>query len=86
VFHLLPPPPVKKHKDNILFFNKTIALNAIKPVMGIRDVYPGDPGSEFFHPGSRIQVHKDSGSRIRISIKEFKYFLTQKIVSRLSEL
>jgi hypothetical protein len=32
-----------------------------------------DPGSEFFHPGSRIQGQKDFGSRIRIRIKEFKY-------------
>jgi hypothetical protein len=33
-----------------------------------------DPGSEFFHRGSRIQGQKDSGSRIRIHIKEFNYF------------
>jgi hypothetical protein len=33
-----------------------------------------DTGSEFFHPASRIQGQKDSGSRIRISIKEFNYF------------
>jgi hypothetical protein len=33
-----------------------------------------NPGPEFFHPGSRIQGQKDSGSRIRIRIKEFKYF------------
>jgi hypothetical protein len=41
---------------------------------------PG-PGSKF--SPSRIQGQKDSGSRIRIRIKEFKYFkfLTQKIVS-----
>jgi hypothetical protein len=31
-----------------------------------------DPGSEFFHPGSRVK--KDSGSRIRIRKKELKYF------------
>jgi hypothetical protein len=37
---------------------------------------PG-PGSEFFHPGSRIQGQKYSGSRIRIRIKEFKYFKTK---------
>jgi hypothetical protein len=37
----------------------------------IRDAYPG---SDFFHPGSQIQGQKDSGSRIRIRIKEFKYF------------
>ncbi len=40
------------------------------------------PGSEFFQPGSRVV--KGSGSRIRI--KEFKYFLTQKIVSELWEI
>jgi hypothetical protein len=32
----------------------------------------------------RIRGQKDSGSWIRIRIKEFKYFFTQKIVSRLS--
>ncbi len=32
------------------------------------------PGSEFVHPGSRIRGQKESGSRIRIRIKEFKYF------------
>jgi hypothetical protein len=42
-------------------------------VLRIRDVYPG---SDFFHfhPGSRIQRQKDSGSRIQIRIKEFNYF------------
>jgi hypothetical protein len=35
-------------------------------------------------PGFRIEGQKDSGSRIRIRIKEFKY-LTQKIVSKLSK-
>ncbi len=42
------------------------------------------PGSEFFHSGSRIHGQKDFWPRIRIRIKEFK-FLTQKIVSKLSE-
>jgi hypothetical protein len=36
-------------------------------------------------PGSRIQGHKDSGSQIRMRIKEFKYF-NPKIVSKLSEI
>jgi hypothetical protein len=45
-----------------------------------------DPGSEFFHPGYWIQGQTDSGSRIRFPIKEFKYFLTQKIVFELSEI
>jgi hypothetical protein len=44
------------------------------------------PDPKFFHHGSRIQGQKDSASRIRILIKEFKYFLTQKFVSRLSEI
>ncbi len=40
--------------------------------MRIRDVYPVSR-SEYFP--SRIQGHKDSGSRIQIRIKEFKYFI-----------
>ncbi len=36
----------------------------------IRDVYPG---SEFFHPGW-VKKIQDPGSRLRIQIKEFKYF------------
>ncbi len=52
-----------------------------KAVLRIRDVYPGSRIRIF---PARIQGHKDSGSRIRI--KEFKYFLTQKIVSKLSEI
>ncbi len=32
-----------------------------------------DPGPEFFHPGSQILGQNNSGSRIRIRIKEFKY-------------
>jgi hypothetical protein len=32
-----------------------------EPVLRFRDVW--DPESEFFHPGSRIKGHKDSGSR-----------------------
>jgi hypothetical protein len=39
-----------------------------KAVLRSRDVYPG---SKFFHPGSRIQGKKDSGSQIRIRIKEY---------------
>jgi hypothetical protein len=50
-----------------------------QPVLRIRDVYPG---SEFFHPRSRIQGPKDSGSRTRIRIK---VFLALKTVSKLSE-
>ncbi len=38
----------------------------IHTVLRIRDVYPG---SETFHPGSRIQGQKYSGSRIRIKGK-----------------
>ncbi len=39
--------------------------------MRIRDFHPG---SEFFHPGYRIQGKKDSESRIRVRTKEFKVF------------
>ncbi len=52
-------------------------------MLQIRDVYPG---SEFFpirDTRSRIQGQKDS--RIRIRMKEFKYF-NPKIVSKLSEI
>jgi hypothetical protein len=47
-----------------------------------------EPGPEFFYPGSRVKKIPNSGSRIRIRIKEFKVFLflTQKIVSKLSEI
>ncbi len=31
----------------------------LEPVVRIRDVYPG---TEFFHPGSRVQTATDSGS------------------------
>ncbi len=41
----------------------------VLPVLRIRDVYPG---SDFFHPGSRIQGWQDSEFRIRIRIKEHK--------------
>jgi hypothetical protein len=37
----------------------------------IQDVYPG---SELFHPRSRVKKIPDPGSRIRISIKKFEYF------------
>jgi hypothetical protein len=45
-------------------------------VLRIQNVYPG---SEFFRPGSRIQGQKDSGSWIRIRIKEFKNFYPKKL-------
>jgi hypothetical protein len=38
-----------------------------------------DHGSKFFHPVSRIQGQKDSGSRIQIRIKEFQYFLPKQL-------
>jgi hypothetical protein len=44
-------------------------------VLRIRDVYPG----------SQIQGQKESRIRIRILIKEFKYF-NPKLVSKLSEI
>ncbi len=37
------------------------------------------PDSNFFHPGSRIQGQKDSGSRIRI--RDFKYFYSENLIS-----
>jgi hypothetical protein len=47
-------------------------------------------GSGMFIPDaifpSRIQVRKDSGSRIRILIKEFKYFYPKKLFSKLLEI
>jgi hypothetical protein len=42
-----------------------------------------DPNFSIFDPGSQIQGQTYSGSRIRIRIK---VFLTQKIVSKLSDL
>ncbi len=57
-------------------------------------VFMPDSVSEFFHPESRISIKKipdpgsripDPGTRIRIRIKEFKFFLNQKIVSKLSQ-
>jgi hypothetical protein len=62
-----------------------VQILTVQTVLRIRDVYPG---SESFYPGSeiflfRIQGQKDAGSRIRNHIKKF---LTQKIVSKLSEI
>jgi hypothetical protein len=61
--------------------------------MRIRDVYPG---SEFFHPESRIQGQKGTGSRIPgqkdtgfrflIRNKEYKAFLTQTIFTKLMQI
>jgi hypothetical protein len=51
-----------------------IACKVPVPVLRIRDVYPG---SKFFHPGSRVK--KDSISRIRVHIKELKYFQNKKM-------
>jgi hypothetical protein len=47
--------------------NICIALQEKKTVLQIWDAYPG---SNFFHPGSRV----DGRSQIRIPIKEFNYF------------
>ncbi len=44
----------------------------------IRNVIP-DPGSEFFHSGSWNQGQKDSGSRIRIRLKEINYLSPKKL-------
>jgi hypothetical protein len=57
----------------------------LRPVLRIRDVYPRylipDPYS--FHPGSRLQGQKDSGSR---SASKNLRILSQKNVSKLSEI
>jgi hypothetical protein len=45
-----------------------LLFGKLKAVLRIRDV---SPESEFFHTGSWIQGQQDSGSRIRIRIKEF---------------
>jgi hypothetical protein len=47
--------------------------NTSAAVLRIRDKHPG---SAFFHPRTRVKriPNPDSGSRIRIRIKEFKYF------------
>ncbi len=56
---------------------------ALLAVLQIRDV---NPGSEFFHPESRIQGQKDSGSQIRIRIKVCKYFQPQKLFLTLGNM
>jgi hypothetical protein len=60
--------------DSRTFKNKYKTIICVR----IRDVYHG---SEFFHPGSRIQGQKDSGSRIPQRIKYFqpkKLFLSSR--------
>ncbi len=52
-----------------------VSITVMYPVLRIGDVYPW---SEFFHPGSRIQGQKGSESALKN--------LTQKIVSKLSEI
>jgi hypothetical protein len=77
---LAPDGGIRSADDvSILFFNSFLfltyspnlpsLLSPCLPVLRVRDVFPG---SEFFHPRSRIQGQKDSGSRIRI--KEFRFF------------
>jgi hypothetical protein len=66
----------KKKKLQILKAYKSIRADPVReyqlaPVLQIRDVYPGSRIRIF---PSRNQGNKDSGSRIRIRIKEFKYF------------
>jgi hypothetical protein len=46
-----------------------------------------DPNFSIPDPGSRgVKKIPNSGPQIRIRIEEFKVFLTQKIVSKLSEI
>jgi hypothetical protein len=65
----------ENHLDHRIFFYLDAIGSACRycsflkiffPVFRIRNVYPG--GSEFFHPGYRIQGSKDPGSGIRIRI------------------
>ncbi len=66
---------------------RSIKLKDCRPVLRIRDVSPGS-GMFIRDPGclSGIQDQNYSGSRIRIRLKEFKYFLTQNcFLSKLSE-
>jgi hypothetical protein len=49
------------HYLNIKVLIMRCVLEGLKRKLRIRNVYPG---SEFFHPGSRIPSQKDSGSRI----------------------
>jgi hypothetical protein len=75
---------VSSHLQNCSSFcthdRKTFYPPCPLPVLRIRDVYPG---SEFLP--YRIQGQKDSGSRIRIRIKEFRYF-NPKIVSEVAKI
>ncbi len=66
-----PSPISEPRPTNVPFAARALLQvpTTYPPVFGIRDVYPG---SEFF--SSWIQGQKDSGSRIRIRSKEFKYF------------
>jgi hypothetical protein len=48
-----------------------VSLQWLPSVLRIRDVFP-ESRTQIFP--SRIQCETDSGSRIRIHIKEFKYF------------
>jgi hypothetical protein len=53
-------------------------------VLRIRDVYPGSQIRIFTRPGSRVK--KIPGSRIRIRIKEFKYFNPKNCFSALGNM
>ncbi len=44
------------------------------------------PGSDFYHTGSRTEELTRSRIRIRILVKEFMYFLTQKTDSKYSKI
>ncbi len=60
------PPPITQNVYDKIYHNYWVVASVADP-----ECYPG---SEFFHPGSRIQAQKDSGFRIRLHIKEFKFF------------
>jgi hypothetical protein len=53
--HLITDPKGYTDPNSVIqhFWIRTLKLNQLRnPVLRIRDVYPG---SEFFHPGSRVE-------------------------------
>ncbi len=50
------------------------------------EMFIPDPGSEFFHPGSRVKNIPESGSWFSDPHQRTKVFLTQPTVSKLSEI
>jgi hypothetical protein len=65
-----------REKEQLL---TTVDPGLFKPELRIPDVYPG---SEFFHPGSRIRFRTPEPN----PLQRIVVLLTQKIVSKLSEI